>query len=82
MTAQEDCNTLITVNGIPAAEGLVALARAVLEFDRLNRAYYESRPGGLTRSRLREVQGALDRAYRSMVAKASIVEPKRLDTKG
>lgn len=68
MTEQQKVRDLVTVNGVPAAEGLVVLARAVLEFDRLNR------------HRRRNLSKVRD-AYNSMVAKASIVEPKTLDTK-
>lgn len=78
MTKQNKSKDLVTVNGIPAAQGLVELAQSVLEFDRLNREFNGRMPGQFSRDGIRHRRDALDRAYRAMVAKSAIVTPLHL----
>lgn len=65
MTTQENVQDLVTVNGVPAAEGLVALARAVEAFDL---ACYDVR-----RQKSKAAQARADKAFNLMTAKAAVV---------
>lgn len=65
MTTQDKVKELVTVNGIPAAEGLVELAMAVMEYDAAARAY------GYRHTK--KNRQAADKAHSAMLAKAQVV---------